>query len=76
MTMCWITRNAEGVVRAASVVEYTEPRLLTEWITDGRTPELVDFGNGPVTLNKQLPASAKVVRTLRADVSGGKSNDG
>jgi len=64
MAIAWITRNAEGIVRVWSVVEFTRPEILAEWSKDGRMPELVDYGDAVLIINRQLPLGATVLRRL------------
>jgi hypothetical protein len=58
MNAIWIYRNADGIVMAASVAEYTEPATLKQWRDDGQQPELVIAES--VTLYRPLPDGAKV----------------
>jgi hypothetical protein len=62
--IAWVCRNKEGIIRAASVVEYTDPKMLEEWKADGRIPELVDTVGQPLTINGPLAGDARVLRRL------------
>lgn len=53
MTVFWIIRNGEGIVRAASVAEFTSPETLKEWRDQGRLIELIEIDELP--LNRPLP---------------------
>jgi hypothetical protein len=60
MPAIWITRNEAGIVRAASVAEFTRPETIKEWRDQGRKPELIEAES--VTLNQLLPATIRIVQ--------------
>lgn len=59
MPAIWITRNEAGIVRAASVAEFTAPETIKEWREQGRFPELVEAEF--VQINRPLPDTARVM---------------
>jgi hypothetical protein len=59
MTKFWIVRNGAGIVRAASVAEFTSPETLKEWRNQGRLIEMIDVEN--LTLNRPLPEDVKPI---------------
>lgn len=60
MPAIWITRNEAGIVRAASVAEYTDPKTIREWREQGRSPELIEAEF--VQLNAPLPPGIRVIQ--------------
>jgi hypothetical protein len=60
LTAFWIVRNGAGVVRAASVAEFTDPKTIKEWRDEGRHPELIEADE--IQLNRPLPIGTKTVK--------------
>jgi hypothetical protein len=60
MPAIWIHRDEHGIVDAASVAEYTEPKVLREWKSLGGTIEMIEAPS--VTVGQRLPPEARIVR--------------
>lgn len=59
MKAIWIKRDESGIVKVASVAEYTDAATLKKLREDGRKLELVSAET--VTLNAPLPADVRVI---------------
>lgn len=59
--IAWICLDADGRVDSATLVEYTDPQELAALRRAGRNPQLVDFGDEPITIPGPIPATARIL---------------
>jgi hypothetical protein len=59
MSVGWIARNSDGIIRAFCHVSYADPTTLDEFCENGRKVELVEADR--ITLNQPLAADARIL---------------
>ena len=64
MAVAWIARDPDGTVSAACLVAFATPEVIEDLRYGGRVPELVDYGDEPITIPAPLPPSARVLERL------------